>query len=262
MIIAGILAILALIYLGVLLFLYQHQEQILFHPKHFPKHYNFSYQWPFEEYFISPEPGVELNVLKFPVENSRGAILYFHGNRGHLGKSGSYYNRVAHFGYDVVLFDYRNYGKSNGTLSYKNLLSDGQFVFHWVAKQYGQENVIVHGCSLGSGIACYIASIEQPKQLVLETPYYSIANVAKHKYPFVPIGILNKFPLSNARFLPKVRCKTDIIHGTEDQTVPYSSAKALQKLNPLSTLHTIIGGGHSNLKEFADYRTALSKIYE
>lgn len=261
MVLIGIVAVLVLFYCMVLWYLYRHQEQLLFHPKHFPKDFKFSYDWPFEEYFVSPEPGIELNVLRFPVEKSRGAILYLHGNRGHLGKSGSYYNRVAKFGYDVILFDYRNYGKSNGKLTYKNLLADGRFVYNWVAEQYGQENVILHGCSLGSGIASYVASIEQPKKLVLETPYYSIASAAKYRYPFVPISLLNKFPLSNARFLPKVSCRTDIIHGTEDKTVPYSSARALQRLNINTMLHTISGGGHSNLKEFECYHEALATIY-
>lgn len=259
--VAIILGATILIYGGVLLNIYRNQEGIIFHPKHFSKDFQFKYDWKFEEYFISPEPGIELNVLRFPVKNSKGAILYLHGNRGHLGKSGSYYNRVSQFGYDVILYDYRNYGKSNGSLSYKSLLSDGRFVFNWIAEMYGAENVIVHGCSLGSGIASFICSETNAKKLVLETPYYSIAKVARYRYPYIPVNILNKFPLSNARFLPRVKCPVHIIHGTKDKTVPYTAAKNLKQLVPSAHLHTINNGGHGNLKEFEEYHSALQKIY-
>lgn len=257
----SILSVIAIVYFVASLYLFLNQERILFHPKHFPRDFEYCYDWEFEEFFLSPEPGIELNAMRIKKPNSRGAILYLHGNRGHLGKSGSFYNRVKDFGYDVILYDYRNYGKSNGILSYKSLLSDGRFIFNWIAEQYGEENIIVHGSSLGSGIASFIASQFNPKKLVLETPYYSIIKTARYKYPYAPVKFLNKFPLSNARFLPRVQCESHIIHGTMDKTVPYAAARALKSLCPKAQLHTIEGGGHSNLKEFDEYHKVLKDIY-
>lgn len=250
-----------LLYVGILVFYYLRQEKILFKPRHFPQSYRYSYQWPFEEYFLSPEEGIELNVLKFSVEKPRGLILYLHGNRGHLGKSGSFFGRVCTFGYDVALYDYRYYGKSNGKPAFETLHSDGLFIFDHFAKLYGEENICIHGTSLGSGISSYIASQRRPKQVVLETPYYSIAQVACKRYPYVPVKLLNRFPLSNADHIASIVCPVHLIHGTGDRVVPYSSSLMLKKLNPSATLHTVAGGDHSDLKLYEDYHRALREIY-
>ncbi len=237
------------------------QEKILFHPRHFPQSFRYTYQWPFEEYFLSPEPGIELNVLKFHVDNPRGVILYLHGNRGHLGKSGSFFGRTNSFNYDVAMYDYRHYGKSNGKLAYKTLLSDGLFIYDHFAKKYGEENICLHGTSLGSGIASYVASKRSPKLVVLETPYYSISHVARHRYPILPIFFVNRFPLSNAKNITSVSCPVHLIHGTKDRTVPHEASEMLHDLNPSSRLHSINGGDHSDLKLFEEYHVALREIY-
>lgn len=260
-ILIGALLVVVFCYACALVYFYLRQEKILFHPRHFPQSYQYSYQWPFEEYFLSPEQGIELSVLKFRTEKPRGLILYLHGNRGHLGKSGSFFGRVCSFGYDVALYDYRHFGKSNGTLEYETLLSDGLFIFDHFAKIYGEENICIHGTSLGSGISSYIASKRRPKQVVLETPYYSIAHVARSRYPFLPVLFVNRFPLSNADNIASIACPVHLIHGTGDRTVPYQSSVMLLALNPAATLHTVAGGDHSDLKLFEDYHRALREIY-
>lgn len=255
------IAVICSAYILALAYYYYRQESILFHPKHFPKSFKYSYQWPFEEYFISPEKGIDLNVLKFTIEKPRGVILYLHGNRGHLGKSGSFYGRTNTFGYEVAMYDYRNFGKSNGSLAYSTLLSDGLFVYDHFAELYGEANVCLHGTSLGSGIASYIASKRNPKQVVLETPYYSISHVARHRYPILPIFFINRYPLSNADSIASITCPVHLIHGTKDRTVPYQASIMLQQLNPKAVLHTIGKGGHSDLKLYEPYHIALQEIY-
>lgn len=262
MIYCFLLAILiVVVYAGMLAYYYFFQKRILFHPRHFPQAHRYSYQWPFEEYFLSPEQGIELSVLKFPVENPRGLILYLHGNRGHLGKSGSFFGRVNKFGYDVAMYDYRYFGKSNGSIEFETLHSDGLFIFDHFAKLYGEQNICIHGTSLGSGISSYIASKRSPKQLVLETPYYSIAHVAHTRYPYIPVRWLNRFPLSNAAHIASISCSVHLIHGTGDRIVPYRSSVLLQALNPAAKLYTVAGGDHSDLKLFEEYHCALRNIY-
>jgi uncharacterized protein len=260
MVIVWAIAAMAAAYIAAIAVIYARQEKMLFHPKRFPKSMVFKYDWEFDEFFIKASEGAEINMLRFPVENPKGAILFLHGNRGNLAKSGSFFGRVKDYGYDVYMPDYRGYGKSSGQLSYKAMLRDAEICFDWVSK-HSALPVAVHGTSLGSGMASHIAAVRKPEFIVLETPYYSISRIANKRFPFFIHDIFVRFPFSNAKKLPSASCPSYIIAGTADTTTPFSDVQDLCALSPSTKLFVIEGGGHSNLKEFPEYFAALKDIY-
>ena len=87
-------------------------------------------------------------------------------------------------GYDVLIMDYRTYGKSKGKLSEKAFYDDAQYCYDYLLKQYSENEITIYGRSLGTGISTCLASKNNPKQMILETPYFIILDVAKHRFPF------------------------------------------------------------------------------
>jgi len=241
--------------------LYFLQEKLLFFPNTLEQNYQYQFQDNFEELFFKTDENTIINALHFKVENPKGVILYFHGNAGDLSSWGTVSEYFVDMEYDVLIMDYRTYGKSTGKLSEVAIYSDAQYCYDYLLKQYSEDEITLYGRSLGTGIASYLASKNKAKQLILETPYYSILDVAKDRFPILPVKQLLKYHFPTYQFLPKATCPITIIHGTADSVVPYASAKKLLKLN-IEDLEfiTVEGGEHNNLIEFEDYHKMIQTI--
>ncbi|WP_299117519.1 alpha/beta hydrolase [uncultured Winogradskyella sp.] len=243
--------------------LYFFQEKLLFLPTKLSQDYQYQFNYPFEELFLKTDEDTVINALHFKAENSKGVLLYFHGNAGDLSRWGRITEYFTAMNYDVLVMDYRAYGKSVGPLSESAFYKDGQYCYDYLLKQYSEENITLYGRSLGTGIASYLAAKNNPKQLILETPYYSIEDVAKSRFPIFPVKYLLKYKFPTYKYLPEVSCNISIIHGTDDTIVPYHSGKKLSELD-IENLNfiTVVGGSHNNLVKFDVYRDAITNILE
>ena len=257
-----VVAVVVLLYVMIGASLHFLQEKILFLPTVLEQDYQYEFNYPFEELFLKPEDGVSLNAIHFKVDNPKGVILYFHGNAGDLSRWGTIAEYLVSKDYDVLIIDYRTYGKSKGKLSEAAFYRDAQYCFDYLLQTYSEDDIIIYGRSLGTGIATYLASKNNPKQLILETPYYSILDVAKHRFPIFPVATLLKYKFPSNEFIVDVECPIAIIHGTEDSVVPYSSAERLYSVSPSDHTNfvTIDGGSHNNLVDFELYRTTIDDV--
>ncbi|HYM94093.1 MAG TPA: alpha/beta fold hydrolase, partial [Chitinophagaceae bacterium] len=158
-IIAGIILLSAAIYFF--------QEKFIFKPEKLKQDFQFKYDIPFKEYFFDAAPGVHINGLHFFRKNPKGLILYFHGNTRSIKGWARYARDFYRFDYDVVLVDYRGFGKSTGKRSEREMLQDMQFVYQKLAEKYTEHHIIAYGRSMGSGFATKIASENNPRYLIL-----------------------------------------------------------------------------------------------
>ena len=138
---------------------------------------------------------------------------------------------------------------------------DMQVIYNKIREKVPEKYIILYGRSLGSGFAAKLASMNNPRMLILDAPYYSLSKVAKKFIPFMPLSILIKFPMPTYKWLKYVHCPIHIIHGTDDRLIPYKTSVKLSKIKPdTTTLHTVIGGGHKNLNTFESYHKMLQDI--
>jgi len=175
--------------------LYLLQEKLIFRPTTLAQNYVYRFNDPFEELFLKAEDGSIINAIHFQVEEPKGVILYFHGNAGDLSRWGNITSFFVGKQYDVFVMDYRTFGKSVGKLSEKALYTDAQMCFDYLLETYNQEDIVLYGRSLGTGIAVQLASRNKPKQLILETPYYSLLSVAKKRFPIFPVAQLMTYTI-------------------------------------------------------------------
>ena len=250
-------------YLVLLVIIYLLQDRLIFKPEKLSKDFKYKYDIPFEELFFDVSKGVQINGLHFFREEPKGLILYLHGNTRSIKGWAKYARDFYRYGYDVVLVDYRGFGKSTGKRGEKDMLNDIQFVYESLRQQYAEDHLIVYGRSMGSGFASKIASENSPRYLILDSPYYSFLKVVGRFTPFLPMRWLLRYHLRTDLWIKKVRCHTYIIHGTRDWLIPIRHSEELQKfdLNKI-TLIRIHGGGHNNLPSFPEYHNFIRDILQ
>ncbi|MFZ1527154.1 MAG: alpha/beta fold hydrolase [Ferruginibacter sp.] len=248
-------------YLLLMLIIYLVQERFIFKPEKLKADFQYKYDAPFEELFFDVEPGVRINGLHFYVKNPLGLILYFHGNTRSIKGWAKYAKDFYRYNYDVVLVDYRGFGKSTGKRKEEDMLNDMQFVYTELAKKYKEDHLIVYGRSLGSGFATKVASDNDPRYLILDAPYFSFAKAIERFLPMMPVRLLLRYHLRTDKWLGKVKCHTYILHGTKDWLIPISNSEKLQAINPrMITLIRVEGGGHNNLPSFNEYHNIIRDI--
>lgn len=249
-------------YLMISAMLYLLQEKLIFLPSKLPADYSYSFTQPFEEIFITAADGAVLNGIHFKREQPEGVIVYYHGNAGDLARWGDIALFFVEKNYDVIIMDYRTYGKSTGKLSEEALYNDGQLFYEYALEHYTESEITLYGRSLGTGIAARVASENTPFRLILETPFYSLLDLGKSRFPYLPVQWFLKYPFKTHEYISEISCPIAFFHGTEDTVVPYNSG--LRLFNSVSvhknSFFTIKGGKHNNLNEFRDYRDGIKEV--
>ncbi len=257
-----ILLILGVIYLLISVLIFFLQDYLMFKPEKLPADFQFYYEnQETEEYNVETRDGAVINGLRFKAREPKGVVFYLKGNSKSIKGWGKFAVDFTRHGYDVLMVDYRGFGKSTGRRTQKAIKRDMQVVYDKIREKVDEKYIILYGRSLGSGFAAKLASMNNPRMLILDAPYYSLSHVAKKYIPFMPLSLLIKFPMPTYKWLRYVQCPIHIIHGTDDHLIPYKSSLKLSKIKPKqTTLYTVIGGGHKNLNTFESYHKMLHDI--
>lgn len=246
--------------------LYFFQEKLIFYSKTLPQDYQYQFETTFEELFLTADDGAVLNGLHFKVENPKGIILYNHGNAGELDAWGAWGETLAErYNYDVVLWDYRGYGKSRGRRREELMLNDGLLFYRYCQNLFSEDSITVYGRSLGGFFATHITKDNTPLRLILESTPTSLLEVAQEAYPFIPAKWLLKFRFQNSENVTQIDTPTYLIHGTADDLIPFEMGQRLYKRSNAmkKRLYAIEGGNHNDLTNFQDaYHEALDAILE
>jgi len=260
------LLIIILIIIGIIVLLftlvYFFQEKLIFHPEKLSKDFQFRYKnQVVEEYNISIKKGVKINGLHFKTTNPKGVVYYLKGNSKSIKGWGKFAIDFTYHGWDVIMIDYRGFGKSTGKRNLKDMHADVQKVYDEIKKKVDEKYIIVYGRSLGTGFATKLASLNNPRLLILVCPYYSILKNMQRFIPIPSLSLVVKYAMPTFKWLKYVTCPIKIIHGTSDKTIPFNTSLKLSKIKPnLTRLYPVIDGGHKNIHNFESYHRALKEI--
>ncbi len=250
------------VYVALSILMYFFLVFMLFKPERLPEDFKFYYKnQKTEEYNFTTRDGATINGLHFMTKSPRGVVLYLKGNSKSIKGWGKFAVDFTRNGFDVFMVDYRGFGKSTGKRSQKKIKNDLQFVYNELKKRVDEKYIILYGRSLGSGFATKLASMNQPRKLILDAPYYSLTKVTARYAPFMPFSVIMRYPLPTYKWIKYVQCPIHIIHGTNDKIIPFKTSVKLSKINPkLTRLYTVIGGGHKDLNNFESYHQMLGEI--
>lgn len=257
------LQIIIVVYLVCGIALYFLQDKFFFHPQTLPAEHKFSFNQPFEEVYLPVNDEKNLSIVRFTVPDSvcKGIVLYFHGNRKNIERYAQYAASFTRNNYEVWMMDYPGFGKSTGERTEKILYSDALVFYNMARGRFSGDSIILYGKSLGSGIAAQLASVRESKRLILETPYYSFDALASH-YAFIyPVSLMLHYHFPTNEYFNHVKEPIMLIHGTDDEVIPFSHSKRLLKIAPQgSELITIENGKHNDLADHKLFQQKLDSV--
>jgi fermentation-respiration switch protein FrsA (DUF1100 family) len=231
----------------------------MFHPYELAEDHEYTFVRPFEELELEMTDGTHLNAIHFKVDKPNGVVLFWHGNTGNVEVCSPIASHFINRGYATIICDYRSYGKSDGSLSQETLYSDGLDVYDRIKEMYPDEEIVIYGQSLGTGVAVYSAANRKPIHLILEAPYYSIEEIGKNNYPYMPVTALVRFPMRSYEHMAQIKCGITMFHGTDDEVIPHRDGLRLSELNPLAKFVSLQGGGHNGCPLFQEYQDELDQ---
>ncbi len=238
-------------FFGFLLFFFQ--RKILFNVSGVPSKPSVYGLSNIDELKILTSDGFSLLAWYSKPKDDNPTLLYFHGNSFDIGERSYRIDRYIQKGWGVLLLAWRGYSGNKGYPSELNLYKDGESALNWLKSSTStkNENIVLYGESLGTGVAVELATRYSFKSVVLEAPFTSIADIARQRYKIYPVKylILDKF--DNISKISKVLSPVLIISGKKDEVIPhFHSKKLFSKANYPKLSVFIDEAMHNNLYDF------------
>ena len=208
-----------------------------------PKDLNLTFEeWPV------PSGDSELVAWKIAPPAASQWILHCHGNGGNIDGRLELAQEFCRRGIGVVLFDYRGYGRSSGSIRQESeLFQDAQAVYDRLAQLH--QPIWIYGESLGGGVASYLAEKNECRGLVLQSTFTSFTERAGENYPFLPISLISRFRLNTRARLAQLKCPVLVIHGNRDEVIGFHHGQALYAAAKEPKAWVPVENGHHDLPE-------------
>lgn len=178
-----------------------------------------------------------------------GHLLFCHGNAGNVGDRVAHAGLLSAGGFDVLLFDYRGYGRSTGKPDEQGTYTDARAALRTLLQRpdVDPRRVFYLGESLGGAVALRLAVDSPPLGLVLQSTFTSIRQAARRHYPFVPSALVpDAYP--SLRLIRELRAPLLVLHGDRDRIVPLEHGQALFEAAPVQKrIRVFAGRGHDDL---------------
>ncbi|MBK3734985.1 hypothetical protein FBZ83_118123 [Azospirillum brasilense] len=194
---------------------------------------------------------------KAPTALEKPTLLLFHGNGETVAWNGHIARALIDAGYGVFMAEYRGYGGNPGKPSEAGLYEDGRAAFDFL--EAARARVVLHGYSLGSGVAVQLATERRVEAVILAAPYTSIADISERMLPFLPVRSLLRHPFDSFSKIGRLKAPVLIYHGTLDRVIPPDHSRRLfECVNAPRTFVALEGAGHVGLWESGGEAAVLS----
>jgi Prolyl oligopeptidase family. len=228
---APILLILVLIYFFILVSTYIFQRNLLYHPGE-NNYFGDKLTVPVEKIKIKTEDNIEL-LSWFHTKNlsNQKTILFLHGNAGSLENRIHKINHFNDMNVNFLIFAWRGFSGNKGKPTEKGLYEDARSAVAWLkSKGVVENNIIIYGESLGTGVATEIAQGKNFAGIILESPFTSMIDAGKDKYPYLPVRLLLKDKYESNKKIKNINSPILIMHGKVDNIVPFHMGKKMYDL--------------------------------
>ena len=226
-----ILAVFLIIYFFIITLTYIFQRNLLYHPTE----NNYSGDpllVPIKKIKIKTKDNIELVSWYHKKENQKfKTILFLHGNAGSLENRIHKINHLNNIKINFLIFAWRGFSGNNGKPTEKGLYEDAKSAIKWL-KNNGTDDkdIILYGESLGTAIAVEIAQNKNFAGIILESPFTSMVDAGKEKYPFLPVRFLLKDKYESNLKIKNINIPILVMHGKVDNIVPFYMGKKMYEL--------------------------------
>jgi fermentation-respiration switch protein FrsA (DUF1100 family) len=239
-------------------------SKAVYHPSPDIRHTPRNTSLPFEDVTFTASDGVKLTGWWIPAPNPRGTVLFCHGNGGNISTCLDTVVIINRLGLNLLMFDYRGYGRSEGSPSEQGTYADADAAWDFLVKEKGikPSEVIVWGRSLGGPIAAKTAWTHAPGLVIMESTFTSLHQLVADRFFNAPSWLLSSYAYDTRQHLGHVRAPVLVIHSPDDEVVPFSHGKALYEALPSRGSFLEIRGSHN--RGYVDsvdiYQAAISEF--
>jgi len=242
------------------------ENKLIFFPSRHPDGFWDLARPPIQDAWFRAADGVQLHGWFLPSEDPRAVILYAHGNAGNLSHRADQLFRLAELGASVLVFDYRGYGRSEGSPDEAGVYRDARAARDWLADRAGvpPDRVVLYGRSLGGAVMVDVAASDGARGLIVDSSFDSIRTVASSHYPGFVVAMLLTAEFDSAAKIGRFDGPLLVIHGDADRTVPIEAGRRLfEAAGEPKTFVSLPGLGHNDTRSeqaqraLADFLDAL-----
>ncbi|MEM1203156.1 MAG: alpha/beta hydrolase [Acidobacteriota bacterium] len=206
-----------------------------------------------EDIYFDSEDGTRLHGWWIPHRNPRTTLVYCHGNSGSIAERVEIFSHLQRrLRVDLFAFDYRGYGRSDGTPSEKGLFADVRAALDWVVAERGVAtgDLLLFGHSLGGAVAIDGALHRPVAGLVVQSSFTQVRDMARHRFPDLPVHLIARNAFRSVEKVQHLKMPKMFIHGTADSTVPFEHGRALfTTASDPKRWFEVEGASHNDLHE-------------
>ena len=223
----------------------------------------------YEDLYIQSGNKEKINVWYFPCRDSieipdKKVVLFCHGNAGNISHRLETVEYILSLGANIMLFDYRGFGKSEGSPGEEEVYQDALVCYNWLIneKEFSPEQIIVFGRSLGGAVAVDLASKVTCGGVIVESSFTSAKAMAKEMFPIFPINLILKYKLNSIDKIGHIKCPVLVTHSTDDDIIPYKMGEELFNAAEEPKKFVKLSGRHDERDYYLDiiYRSALIEM--
>ena len=226
-----ILLFFVLIYFFILISTYIFQRNLLYHPSE-NNYFGDQLLVSVKKIKITTKDNIELlSWYHNKNTNDYKTILFLHGNAGSLENRIHKINHFKDMNVNFLLLSWRGFSGNKGKPTESGLYEDARSAVRWL-KSNGitEKNIIIYGESLGTGVATEIAQNKNFAGIILESPFTSMIDAGKDKYPYLPVRLLLKDKYESNKKIQNIKSPILIMHGMVDNIVPFDMGKKMYEL--------------------------------
>lgn len=223
------------------------ENSLLFFPSRYPQG-DWELPSDVQDAWFNSADGTKLHGWYIESEPGRPVVLFCHGNAGNIAVRRHLMPLFAEMKVTALMFDYRGYGRSEGSPSGPGILADARAARAWLAKRANvpEDQVVLWGESIGGAVAIDLAS-DGARGLIVENTFHSLPEVAKHHFPWLPIKLCMRNRFESGEKIGNYRGPLLQFHGDADEIVPYSQGQKLfQRANQPKEFVTVAGANHND----------------
>lgn len=200
----------------------------------------------YEEVNFRTKDNIEINAWFVPARGASFTVLFAHGNAGNISHRVEKIDFFHELGLNVLIFDYRGYGKSKGTPSEKGLYKDVQAAYDYLlSRKIDPENIIGYGESIGGAVIIDLASRNKLAALISDSAPSSAKDMVRIIYPFFPYWLFS-VRMDSLGKIKSVTYPKLFIHSVNDEIVPFKLGKKLFEEAPVPKEFLQVHGGHNS----------------
>lgn len=250
-------------YILLITVLYFRQARLIYHPKKSHRGAPNDVGLPYEEVWLQSGPH-RIHGWHVRSPGSRALLLFSHGNAGNISHRLESIALFHELGLNVLIYDYRGYGKSGGAPSEKGTYMDLQAAWRHATGPlgYSPSRIYLFGRSLGGGVTSWLATRVKAAGVILESTFTSMPDLAAELYWYIPVRWLISYSYNTADRLHRIKLPILVVHSTEDELIPFSHGQALFQRATEPKWFLPIKGSHNRgfLQSRARYRQGLKKF--